>query len=203
MLIDILLGTASIAAPQQQALPAPLIGLCDSVATKARAAPESGFRYEYERIVFAAAKLDAAVRSQSAALKPLRDYWRANLPLFRCRSTTFEILDGNVLKYAISSGSYHVLKNAASVWKLDLNVIPDDSGETILDYLLRRAGAFYDTPGYPELASIYVVLRNEGGAKFGCEVPGGKTFSTPPFAASDKPAPLWIEYLKACKSGKR
>lgn len=195
------LALAAIAAGGGQAPPPKpnLDGLCSHIMSKTRAAPETGYRYEYERIIFTAAGVPASARDKSEQLQPLRDFWVANHRFFRCDSAAFSIVDGSALKYAVTMNSYHILNNAAIVWKLDLNLISDDTGETLLDFVLGRMLTNGGNANYEQLVLLHSTLRTQGGAKYGCELPDGKPLPVDAHQPVYPPAvKMWASYQEIC-----
>lgn len=110
-----------------------LARLCSVVFDRTRAAPASGYRFEYERLVSEAACV-SPTDDEPAKISKIQSLWRNNQSAFKCNSTDFDVSDGSILKYSVSSRSFNFINTAISKWKLDLN-FHDRDGQTVYDYV--------------------------------------------------------------------
>ena len=141
-----------------------LAGLCSSVFERTRAPANSGFRYDFDRLIFEAAGASPDPTAAQNKTK-VRALWRGAQESFRCNSNNFPVPDGNVLKLAASERSMLPLWRALD-WGLELNYIDRSDGRTILDYILN---ALAEPDHSTDLLMVYEKYR-AAGAKFSCEI---------------------------------
>lgn len=82
--------------------------------------------------------LDAAcvtpTDSDSVKSEKIRKTWEAYENDLKCNSTTFDVIDGSLLKFAVTRDFDDFLDDAIK-WKVNLNKVDESDGRTLLDYL--------------------------------------------------------------------
>lgn len=141
-------------------------GLCGYVYDRTRAPKGSGYRYVYERLMAEAAGVTAADDAATSKRK-VQMLWRENQGAndFRCTASNFNLANGNLLKYSVSSRSYNFLNTALGKWELELNFIDPVDHRTLLDYLRIELEANVGNSDEDSLKYLYDASR-ERGAKF-------------------------------------
>lgn len=144
-------------------------GICSVVYERLRAPESSGYRFEYERYMREAACADKAPLDSEENMTRLRKLWSDNPSAFTCDSTDFDVANGSLLKYSVSSRSMNFL-NSAYKWKLDVNRVDKTDGRTLMDYLYKEVLRNRGTNMEPQLQQLVDAFRKAGG-KFQCEIP--------------------------------
>ena len=147
-----------------------LRGICSYVYDKTRAAPGSGFRYEFERQLYAAAKIPADQKDRPEAAEKLRTLWRDNQDKFTCDSTNFNVIDGAITKYSLRVRSFPFVNFLISK-NMDIN-LTDGTGETLLDYTYTEAYINQGNPALADQLRQYYAMLRRAGAKLSCELKG-------------------------------
>lgn len=140
-----------------------LRGICTSVYDKTRADEATGYRYEFERQMYEAACADNKEDPQVSRIK-IQKLWRENQGLLRCNTTNFDVAEGSVLKYAVSTRSYNIAYKAVTKWGLDLNIVDPSDNRTLLDYVEGQIKANSDPPNdsLPQLKDLRELLLKHG-----------------------------------------
>jgi hypothetical protein len=140
-----------------------LHGICDYVYSRDRASTGSGYRYTFQRMLADATRAKPGDDVETRRTR-LRYLWLDNQPVFGCTASNFDISNGNLLKYSISSRSYEFLNYAIEDWQLELNFIDPADHRTVLDYVEREAKA---NAGNSDSATIdeYFSALQQAGAK--------------------------------------
>lgn len=96
--------------------------------------PDGDFEYQYQRDLYEAAGITSKDTDEEVVEK-MRTFWKKWGPTLTCSNTKFDITNGSVIKFAVSSLFTPFLEDVVHTWKLDLNVIDVADGKTILDYI--------------------------------------------------------------------
>ena len=148
--------------------PTRIIGLCDHVFSRTRAPADSGVRFEYEQIIYAAAGVVPGDTPEQIRLK-IQALWDGHQDRFKCSSNDFDVSSGSILKYAISARSFSFLNTASQRWQLNLNYVDSVDGRTMLDYLQEEIRRTSGSNSAIELQEYFDSLRQVG-AKFSAEL---------------------------------
>ena len=141
-----------------------LKGICGYVYDRTRAPAGSGHRYVYGRLMEEAAGVTPADDATTKKRK-VQMLWRDNQSVFTCTASNFNLANGNLLKYSVSSRSYNFINTALGQWELELNFIDPVDRRTLLDYLRRELDANRGNSDESALKNLYDASR-ERGAKF-------------------------------------
>lgn len=145
-----------------------LNGLCDFVFDRTRLPLGSTYRFEWDRAISEAACTSPAEPADAQRAK-IQRLWNQHQARFRCTSPTFDVSQGSVLKYAISSGSFSFVNTVLARWALDLNHIDPSDGRTILDYTKRQLDVNRGSSNEHQLQEFFNQIRARGG-KFASEL---------------------------------
>lgn len=111
-----------------------LKGICGHVYGRGRPATGSGYRFTFEQMMEDAAGVQPGEGPETRRTR-VRHLWLDNQQVFRCTANNFDITEGNLLKYSVSSRSYDFLVHAIEEWQLELNFIDPADQSTVLDYV--------------------------------------------------------------------
>lgn len=130
--------------------------------------PDVPWVYLYQTKIYSAAgvtKLDSAeVRDRKAA-----KLWGNHLQHMTCNASTFNVQNGSLLKFAISSKLDSFVSDAAR-WKGNLNRVDVSDNRTVLDYVLSERDRV-STPALKQKMTIYYDRLRAAGAKHRRELP--------------------------------
>lgn len=131
---------------------------------------DGDYKYLYQRRIYEAAKVDKSRESKEAAAKKIADMWGVceKLNLLNCNSTQFDVMDGNLLKYAVSYRFTEFIDDAIR-WGLPLNKIDYTDNRTLLYYVdyhaVKNKGNALE-----ELFQVYYDKLRSAGAKHRTEL---------------------------------
>jgi hypothetical protein len=114
-----------------------LRNLCTMVSGRMKDNMSDGnYKYLYQRRIYEAAKVNRAVDSKETIIRKISTMWSVaeQLKLLNCNSTQFDVMDGNLLKYAVSY-RFSEFIDEAIFWKVPLNRIDITDDRTLLDYV--------------------------------------------------------------------
>lgn len=135
----------------------------------ARTLPEEDgtrFKYMYQQRFYLAAKVDTLHDNEQVISKKIAAMWKVyqQTGYTACNASTFDIRDGNLLKYAVAEKFDQFMEDAIK-WKLDLNKIDFYDQMTLLDYidfhLARNKGLALES-----IFQRYHDLFRKAGAKY-------------------------------------
>lgn len=106
--------------------------------------------------------------STEQALKKIRDFWTAQSNLPTCNNVQFDVLDGNVLKFAASSKFDEFLDDMIT-WGADLNTVDPSDNRTVLDYVQYHIKKNEGNDLQKRFLRYFAKLR-AAGAKFASEL---------------------------------
>jgi hypothetical protein len=140
-----------------------LTGICNSIATEKKDRdPEGPYLYVYQRQIHEAACANPDVDSDAVVQAKIAALWKSNQPALRCRQQDLNVVDGNILKLAVTRHFIDVLEDAAQLWRVDLNVVDPSDGRTVLDYTRDEIGRNNGNASEPVLRTYYDMLRKSG-----------------------------------------
>lgn len=123
------------------------------------------YRFAYEKRIMDAACV-SRFDDEAARNRKVRHLWAQYEDKLVCNSPRFDVQNGSMLKYAVSSRDEDFLFDAACVWKVDLNRIDPSDGRTVLDYAFDEYLRNEDKAIGRKIKGYYDFLR------FGCD--GGR-----------------------------
>ncbi|QDC36218.1 hypothetical protein [Sphingobium fuliginis] len=150
-----------------------LTGICDNVYGRDRdnSDPEN-FSYAYERKIYQASCVDFKSDTQAEARQKIQALWRNHQDRLQCDGANFPVANGSILKFAVEMQATVFVTNATRFWGLDLNIVDQSDGKTVLDYTRDRIEAYRGTPAESTLRNYYSDFRRYG-AKHASELHAG------------------------------
>ena len=130
--------------------------------------PTGNYIYMYQRKIMDAAGVDVNKDSPDIISKKIIRMWSFFEPLPTCDNLQFDVSDGNIIKYAISTLFDEFLYDMVT-WKVPLNKIDDSDNKTALDYLSAQIKRNKGNALEPKLQNYFKLLR-EAGAKYSSEL---------------------------------
>lgn len=113
-----------------------------------------------------------ATESREEQYAKIRGAWAANEDKMLCSGASFDLKDGNILKFAVSN-KFDDFIFAAIKWRVNLNRIDTTDGQTLLDYIQYHRDQHQANP----LGNTYQFYYNrfrEAGAKHRKELPNSE-----------------------------
>lgn len=141
----------------------PLANICYLVTSSAAAKPRSqNFEYEYEKRIYEASMADYQKDNDQEIAKKISTMFEQNRDKLQCRGVDFDVIEGNVLKYAMGTRTFGFLDMAIDEWKVNLNWI-DKDGTTLLDYAAMQVAKTKGTSNEQVMKNYYGRIRKAGG----------------------------------------
>jgi hypothetical protein len=159
-----IIRVATVAQGQSECTPQPrkLRLLCSSVGDgDLDANPETNIKFRYHRHIYTAACVDPAKDEDETIAKKIVKIWNENEDQLNCNNSRFDVVNGNVIKYAVSMQFDEFLLDVTR-WKVNLNKVDDFDDRTPLDYISYKMNRMAGTPSERILKSYYDLLRNSG-----------------------------------------
>lgn len=138
-----------------------LRGICSFAYSRMRAPEGSGYRFMFEKMMDEAVGVNSGDDVETRRNR-VRYLWLDNQDYFVCDASNFNLINGNLLKYSVSSRSYDILNVALENWQLELNFIDHVDHRTLLDYVAREAAANSGNSDSPTLDEFKWVLEEIG-----------------------------------------
>lgn len=134
--------------------------------------PESAsteeFGYKYQEDLWRMSCAVPGKDTREAGEAKVRCMWNKYRSEFKCINFATSIASGkNVMKFALENGFPGFILEGVKRYKLDVNFIDPDDGQTIMDYIVYRIGQMekappVDTPKIAEFQRIYNLLLSKG-----------------------------------------
>ena len=98
--------------------------------------PTPTYRYLYTRKFYEAARVDTATDSKATIAEKITGMWKVyeQTNLAVCNNTQFDVTDGSVLKYAVTTYFIEFVEDIIQ-WKIPLNKVDASDNRTLLDYI--------------------------------------------------------------------
>jgi len=93
------------------------------------------FDYNYETRLMNMAGADVIKETREAAAEKISKWWNKYKTLFRSQSSTFNIENGSVLKFAVAKGFAPFLETIVGTYQMDINFIDPADNRNVLDYV--------------------------------------------------------------------
>lgn len=155
----------------QQTCPSykPLEDMCTLISGRAYDPNPIGFnKYMYQRkIMEAACVVDEPDKEKQA--EKISKMWEKYSDRLTCQNGQFNVVNGSIIKYAISE-KFDVFIHNVIAWKVNLNTVDKADGRTVLDYVADEMKRNKGNPLEFKLKNYFDELREEGGAKFAFEL---------------------------------
>jgi hypothetical protein len=159
-----IIRVATVAQGQSECTPQPnkLRGMCAFIALMEEDSnPQGRIKYKYQRRIMEAACVDPEKDNQETMAKKIAKVWKENADKLTCNSVTFDVLNGDVIKFAIVYKFDQFLIDMTN-WKVDLNRVDPADGRTVLDYVQHQIERMKGTPSEKILNTYYQWLRDAG-----------------------------------------
>lgn len=167
--------------------PARLRGICTAILNRTPdPSPYVNFPHMYQRRILNAACADASKDSEEEVVRKIQKMWSELEDHLVCNGLTFDIPNGNVVKYAIVVKHDQFIADVAR-WKVNLDKVDSSDQLTVLDYLAHQIIKHRGTSLESKLRGYYLQLRTSG-AKHKSELEEEQNKKTDP-ANSDPPKP--------------
>ncbi|MBO9674622.1 MAG: hypothetical protein J7577_14340 [Sphingobacteriaceae bacterium] len=123
----------------------------------------SRFKYMYQQRFYLAAKVDTLKDNAQTIAEKISSMWKIyqQTGYTGCNASTFDIREGNLLKYAVAEKFEDFLLDAIK-WKLDLNKIDQYDEMTLLDYINFHIARNKGTAIEARYQSYHDMLRRAG-----------------------------------------
>lgn len=112
---------------------AKLKNICMNIGLRTKSKITS-IKYEYQRKFLEAACVDTGKDSPEVIQNKIKVAWSKFETELKCSSVSFDVTDGNIIKYAVTT-EFEEFVDDAIKWKVNLNKIDDSDGRTVLDYV--------------------------------------------------------------------
>ncbi len=119
-----------------------------------------GLRYEYQRMILEAASVNIPGDSPQVQAQKIQDMWQRCESRLTCNSSNFDVRNGSLIKFAISS-LFDDFIEKISIWRVNLNRVDESDGKTPLDYLRDKISRSQG-PENARFRSYYDRLRAAG-----------------------------------------
>lgn len=123
--------------------------------------PQDKYEYLYQRRIFEAACVDLYKDSADEIARKVSQLWKENEDLLICNNTQFEVINGNIIKFAIDK-SFDTFIFDLIDWKVDFNKVDETDGRTVLDYVKYQMERAEGTSLEVRLNFYYKSLKSAG-----------------------------------------
>ena len=135
-------------------------------------APRGEYSYMYQRKIYDAACVDLQKDSEALMKRKIQEMWRIDerqpRPRMTCNNLQFDVVAGNILKFAVRKRFQEFLEDAVW-WGVHLNRVDASDQRTVLDYVKDELDRTSHPSTRSTLQAYYQILR-EGGAKHRSEL---------------------------------
>jgi hypothetical protein len=135
-------------------------------------APRGEYSYMYQRKIYDAACVDLQKDSEALMKRKIQEMWRIDerqpRPRMTCNNLQFDVINGNILKFAVRKRFQEFLEDAVW-WGVHLNRVDASDQRTVLDYVKDELDRTSHPSTRSTLQAYYQILR-EGGAKHRSEL---------------------------------
>lgn len=121
----------------------------------------TAIEFRYQETVYRAAGINRSTDSDETKLKKIRALWKISQHRITCASLTFKgVVEGSVLKYAISKQFNSFIYLAINEWDFDLEA--SDHGLTVLEYIAKlKSGLEPSNPYYKKLSHYELEIKEK------------------------------------------
>lgn len=123
--------------------------------------PRGRYRYKYQRKLFEAACVDLEKDSEATIAAKVSRVWRQYEDSLTCDNSRFDVVNGNLLKYAVNI-KFDVFLYDVVDWKVNLNRVDSSDNRTVLDYVEYQMRINKGNASFRILESYYALLRKAG-----------------------------------------
>jgi hypothetical protein len=140
--------------------PKKLRGLCAMIGSRMQDQKKEDHLYRTR--IMEAACIDSS-DTEEEKNKKIRDLWMAMEDELVCDSSQFDVVRGNVLKYAVSTKNEDFIRDAIK-WKINLNRVDSSDNRTVLDYISYHIQK-HKGNSIENMFNYYYKLLRDAGAK--------------------------------------
>jgi hypothetical protein len=156
---------ASVTCPD----PEKLTNICSSISSFDKdPTPRGEYSYMYQRKIYDAACVDFDKDSEAQIKAKIQKMWSSSDHKLKCHNLQFDVIDGNILKFAVRKRFKEFLEDAV-FWKVNLNRVDESDQRTVLDYVRDELSRTTNPSTRSTLEAYYTILRG-GGAKHKSEL---------------------------------
>lgn len=141
--------------------------ICMLIDTRSEDKDQSKYKFRYQRQIYEAACVSDKDSKEERSSK-IQKMWSKFENDLNCNSTQFDVMNGNILKFAATTLFDDFILDAIE-WKVNLNKIDEFDGRTILDYLQHHMNMKKGSHTEKYYKNYYKILR-EAGAKHKSEL---------------------------------
>lgn len=120
------------------------------------------WRYVYQTKIFEAACVDLSRDSEAKRNEKIQKMWVALENQLVCNSLQFDVVNGNIIKFALSQ-NFDSFIDDVSRWRVNLNRVDPDDGKTVLDYIRSKIENSPERQATLLYRHYYEKLRKAGG----------------------------------------
>ena len=119
------------------------------------------YPFMYQKRLLEAGCVDLLKDSEEVIYEKIRKAWLMYESDLKCNSTTFDLRDGHLLKYAINETFEDFIDDVCK-WKVNFNKVDESDGRTTLDYLKYHIDRMKGTALETKYDYYYRKFRNAG-----------------------------------------
>src|SRR5690606_38297463 len=155
------------AEPETSPCPNPkkLRGLCGMVESRMKDKINNDHLYKTR---YLEASCLEAHETEEARNKKIKETWEAMEDEFVCDSSQFDVVKGNILKFAVSNKFEDFIRDAIE-WQVNLNRVDPSDNRTVLDYVSFHMER-HKGNSLGDIFKHYYTLLSEAGAKHKSEL---------------------------------
>lgn len=118
-------------------------------------------KYMYEQRIYDAACIDPAKDSEAVQHEKIRKAWSTYEDDLKCNNTQFDVVDGHLLKYAVTTYFEDFIDDVIK-WKVNLNKVDASDNRTVLDYIKYQMERNKGNALEPKFKHYYDKLKAAG-----------------------------------------
>lgn len=96
---------------------------------------KTGFQYNYEKKLWDIARVDPNIDTIDTARPKIQKFWNKYKHKFICNESTFPIVNGSLLKYAVHRNFKDLIETLVMSYNLDVNFIDSSDDMNFIDYI--------------------------------------------------------------------
>jgi hypothetical protein len=151
-----------------------LVSICTNLSGFTKdPAPRGDCSYMCQRKIYDAACVDLQKDSEALMKRKIQEMWRidearGDRSKLKCHNLQFDVIDGNILKFAMSTRFQEFLEDAEN-WGVNLNRVDASDRRTVLDYVKDELDRT-SSPSIRSTLQVYYNTLRRAGAKHRSEL---------------------------------
>lgn len=125
--------------------------------------------YAYQTIILNAACADPLNDAEDEVRRKVQIFWEKFQDELVCDLATFNVANGNLLKYGVNRGFNDFVHDVTNVWQVNLNRVDHSDERTVLDYIRDERDSLQGTAIGRRLSEYHEQFR-AAGAKYKSEL---------------------------------